>query len=278
MAARAHIIIREKNNDPDEVLVYVADYGLYYGSRGVIRTLIKAYYNEAALSSLSHNLRTVIDLKDLLNLSIREYIGAAASSIVHVGVGKYLPVSKRGYEEYAKTGTFYRHGLRYIITISDELDEDGDAIWEIALKDENGCDITRTLKEWQRFSDIDLALENLLSNRVDCASDADPKNMEESIKGSIHLDELDLDLLREIYSNIGACPCDICAVRPSCVAVNWFPGNRKIREIRDACENKEDYNKAVQEYLVGKISHDKPLQDLLMHVSSRFYLTLKYTR
>jgi hypothetical protein len=278
VAARAHIIIRQKESDPDEVLVYVADYGFYYGSRGVIRTLIKAYYNEAALSSISHNLRRVGNLKDILNSFVRENIGSAASSIIHAGVGTYVPVSKRGYEEYAKKGVFYRDGFRYIITISDEYDQDGDAIWEITVKTSDYGDITRTLKEWQKFSELDVALERMLSDKVDCRSNIDETNLDKSMKDSIHFEEIDFTLLKDIYSNIGASPCDICGARPACISVDRPPGNSRIRKIRNACEDRENYSKTVQEFLVGKLSYDKQFQDLLMYASSESYLTLKYTR
>jgi hypothetical protein len=275
MAVRTNIIIRYAENNKsarassDEELVRVERRTDYHGSKGVISTLIKAYFNEAAISRLfryGHD-----DVHSLLNSRVREDIRYAASSIVHAGVGFYLPASKLTYQGYAKQSPTDLVYPQYVVAISDQLDNDGDLIWTIILKKNSKVNITRTVKEWQKFSDLDIALENLIQNPSNFEPVGEVEAADESIKGSIYLGEVDPSLLKRIYKEIGPCPCDTCFSRAIDVSTSRLSANYSARLISNLCNKNLRYLRKVQNYLLRDLSHDTQLKRLLSRVCAEVY-------
>jgi hypothetical protein len=271
----ANIIIQHKNkaqgnySGPDEMLISVDGSGFYWGIHGVIRTIIKAYSNTSAfpLAEPPSNPR---DLSAFLNLYIRFSIEKTAYSIVHAGGGVYLPVSKLDYEEYSKWGLFNASHSRFIITISGQDDQDGDHIWEITMKSGPDPVITRTIKEWMKFSDIDVAFEHLLHDQVMYTANVEKKDVDNIIKESIFFGEFDSDLLSSIYKDIGRCPCDDCMLKAMRVTTHVYRENIRVREIMDTCDPMKEYRKAVKNYLLEKLSYDSQLQVLLKFVAKLY--------
>ena len=158
MSTPANIIIQNKrelrmfdNAASDEVLVFVTSDGYYCGSQGVIRTLTKAFNNEAYVHHLLLVFQQLSGKQRILNSSIREEIETVASSIIHAGGPSYQPASRNTYKLYSEKGWFYDFGFQYIITIPGKIDEEGDVIWEITLKSSGEMDVTRRIKEWVTF-------------------------------------------------------------------------------------------------------------------------------
>jgi hypothetical protein len=256
----------------DEILIFVGSDGYYYRSSGVIHTLVKAYSNLAGFYNFPASLRQSIDIRSYLNSSVRTF-DASSASIVYAGFPSYEPVSRLGYEEYAKEKCFYDYAFQYILRISDEVDEEGDIIWEITLKKALGRDITRTIKQWIKFSELDIALQKLLDTGARSEASIDEKSLDPSIKDSIHLGEVDPNLLTGIYRDVSPCPCDECVARAKCVQID-FDENYRGRQITDSCKGcktREDYLKEVQPYLLEKLSYDKQLRQLLEQVCSEHY-------
>jgi hypothetical protein len=280
MSAPANIMIRNKDDDTGYSLDYmllsavVPDFSAPYAP---VRTFAKAYNNVDLISDAIYSLQDTPEVQECLNRLIRESIDNVAWSILNVrdGVASYLPVSKVGYQEYVEQGPVYNEIFQYIITISDDRDEEGDSIWEIMLMEGSNSAITRTVKQWLKFSDLDIALERLLQDGVIYEPNDHKKDAHDSIKDSIHLGEVDPGLLRDIYRDLGPSPCDSCLlctlIANKCVTTTVH-GQYVRRTINQPCYKREGYATKLQTYLLQRLSYDKELQDLLRGVSSKLYL------
>ena len=287
----AYIVIRkgEGYDDHDEMLLMVKRYGRFYSQRGVINFLVRAYDN---LSIDNHfdeynglDLTTTSSYEQsYLNGYVRNFYNAPIS-IVHVGRGVISPLSKKYYLDFHSHYSSHWRAPIYTITISSKTDKEGDLIWHIEYKecwdpdkDAWKTDIDRSVKEWAAWSKIDIALQSFVADfrffEVQYAED----HTDKTIKRSIYLGEVDISLLKEIYKNVGKCPCDKCLVKPTCIDFHsQIKGSTtyRRRHIKRVCEKEMDYSKSVKKYLrsrLSRLSFDKEWQDYHEWIFSDLYL------
>jgi len=272
MGTPANIIIQERDKScskEDKLLLYVKMDGYFYNKYGVINNIIKAYNNKKRIYETFFYLNFEEEnIQSMLNNYVRGFVGYAASSIIHVSNQNYMPVSVLGYKEYEEVGYFYDYAYTYFIEILREDDKDGDRIWEITLSKLNHIasfdSITRTAKEWDKWCKINIALESLLSTGLRECYDYDQKTVKRDVAESILFNCINLNILEDLYLNIGPCPCDVCVARAPCVQHHKDINQKSQRKITNKCEAKSVYEDNCMEYLPKTFDCDKMMQELLI--------------